>query len=99
MASSKNNIILKYIIFQDTNDFNEMQSFINLCADLGIDKIHISFDFREINANTVCASTVYAAAYLTTEAAKRNISVDSFFINSRYREKINQISCELQKIS
>lgn len=87
-ASSPEQIVLKYIIFEKNNRIPEIANFIKLCASLGIKNIQLSLDFREVNSNTVSEQTYLAAAFMAKQAQNTGIQLEPFCLSAEAQEKI-----------
>lgn len=91
-ARSPAQIVLKYIIYEKNNQIPEIAQFIKMCASLGIKKIQLSFDFREVNANKVSEQTYVAAAFMSRQARNFGIEASPFYLSREAVEKINNIA-------
>lgn len=90
-ARSPEQIVLKYIIYEKNNQIPEIAQFIKLCASLGIKRIQLSFDFREVNAGKVSEQTYIAAAFMIRQAHNFGLEATTFYLSGEAIEKINNL--------
>ena len=87
-------IDLKYIIFNANNAVAEVESFLRLCLRLGIQSVHYSLDFREVNAGKVSPKTYLAAAYFKSRAAQLGLNCVPFFIDPAQQAGIDELAAQ-----
>lgn len=76
-------VYAKYIILPENCDHDNINGFLDFCADAGIDKILVSRDLR-LKLNELSPSIFDAAAYLVEQAKKRNLQYDVFKVFGEY---------------
>ncbi len=94
-ATAPDQIELKYIIFEATNQLTEIAAFFELCNSLSIKRVQYSLDFREVNAEKVSQNTLMAAAFFKHHASMSGCAAIPFCIDAPYREKITQLEASL----
>ncbi len=85
-------IDLKYIIFDATNAIPEVEGFFRICERFGVQSVHYSLDFREINAHTVSDKTCLAAAYFKNRAAQLGLRHTAVFIDHARQARIDELA-------
>lgn len=86
---------LKYIIFEDTNDLPSIEDFFRLCLRFGITKTQYSLNFKEVNARAVSKKTLIAAAFFKTRADQLGLVAESFYIDPPMTAKISAYEAAL----
>ncbi len=86
-AINPKSLVLKYIVFEQTNSLRDIDCFVKICKGLDIRSVQISLDFREINANTVSKETVKAVQHLVTQGKENNFEVQPFYIPQKYLKR------------
>lgn len=91
-SAGKNNIVLKYIIFEQNNNIKEINAFLHIAKLLRINEIEFSLNFQEVNAGKVSEKTLLAAACLMAQAQKTGtVKVVPFYVDDIWMNKINEI--------
>ncbi|SHN55564.1 radical SAM protein [Desulfovibrio litoralis] len=80
---------LKYIVFEQNNNFDEIELFFQLCLRLNVKKVNYSLDFREVNANAISKQTFIATAFFRKRAEELNILARPFYINAQLIQEID----------
>lgn len=88
-------IDLKYIIFDDTNEIAQVEKFFQVCLRFGIRKIQYSLNFKEINRRAVSGKTLIAAAFFKARAAELGLDAESFYIDPPMAARIAAYEAEL----
>lgn len=92
---SPEQIDLKYIIFDDTNDVAQVEKFFQVCLRFGIRKVQYSLNFKEINRRAVSAKTLIAAAFFKARATELGLDAESFYIDPSMAARIRAYEAEL----
>lgn len=85
------NVELKYILFEENNNKEDIKRFIDFARSTGIKNIQFSFDFHEINSGGPSAKTLLAAAYMIVLSARNNLQLTPFFVSDAIMEKIRAL--------
>lgn len=82
-------VILKYIVFAANNSLRDIKDFFDIVGKLKIRNIELSFNFIEINGNSLSEKTIMAAAYFCIYAKTHNLNLSPFFIPPKWHAKLN----------
>ncbi len=93
-AAGWDGIDLKYIIFNANNAVAEVEGFLQLCLRFGIQSVHYSLDFREVNAGKVTVKTFLAAAYFKSRAKQLGLRCMPFFIDPKQQAGIDELAAQ-----
>lgn len=86
------NIKLKYIVFEENNNIDEINAFLQTAKSLNVSEIEFSLNFLEVNANKVSKKTLVAAAYLILQAHRIGIKkVVPFFVDDIWLSRIIEL--------
>lgn len=87
-AADPKSITLKYIIFEANNTIPEITRFFELCTQLGIRKVQLSLDLREVHGKGPSQKTLLAAAFFASRAEALGLECEPFLIPPRLLEEI-----------
>lgn len=89
-ALHKDDIRLKYIIFEANNSPAEVEKFFAVCTRLGIMAVEYSLDFRELNGAGPSEKTLLCAAFFQARARALGIGCVPFFVPPQWQEAIEK---------
>jgi pyruvate-formate lyase-activating enzyme len=81
LAADRGDVSVKYIIFSLNNSAEEIENFFALCRSMGVVDVQFSFDFREVNADSLSRSTLRAAVLFVRLAQSMNMRCAPFFVD------------------
>ena len=81
-------IDLKYIIFDATNDTKNIERFFHLCLRLGITQVQYSHNFIEVNHKTLTDKTLLATAFFRVRAKQLGLTATPFYIDPPMLKKV-----------
>lgn len=91
--NAKNNITLKYILVDETNDnIEEIKNFFELVQELGIKNVRLDFDYTKYtlcNQDKIPKHYFELYEYFQTEAKRRNLKVYSYELVDKILNKNN----------
>lgn len=87
-------LILKYIIFDMNNSIAEIEAFLRLCVQLGVNRVQYSLNFIELRGNGPSQKTLLGAAFFAHHAAQLGLLADAFFIPEKWQTRIDALRVE-----
>lgn len=90
-VTNSRNIVLKYIIYERNNNFYEIQKFLELAQDLGVNEIHYSYNFNDARAGKISQETLRSAAFLHSTAEQLGFFVVPFLVDEPWLSRIKAL--------
>ncbi|WDP89730.1 MAG: radical SAM protein [Desulfobacter sp.] len=75
-------VCVKYILYSQNNDEENILRFLNLCRTRGIHKVMLSTENKELNTGTVSEATVNAAGRFIKMATELGLTMDTQFFST-----------------
>lgn len=83
-------IALKYIIYERNNTIRDVERFLGIASSLGIKNIEFSFNFKELQKNSISAATLQASAFLLGAAKARHFNLAPFAIPQKWMDRLDE---------
>ena len=89
-AAHKDDIRLKYIIFEPNNSPVEVEKFFSICSRLGVSVVEYSLNFKELNGAGPSENTLICAAFFQARARALGLSCVPFFVPPQWQTAIEK---------
>jgi len=94
-AAVRDAVHVKYIIFALNNQLDAIDTFFNLCRDLGVVNVQFSFDFMEVNSGELSDASLKAALLFIQNAQDLNMHCTPFFVDDIIMRRLEKLAQSL----